>query len=245
MHPLLASFLSVAVVFLPVLHLTYHSPLIWPGIAVVYFLPTVVGLLLHRNYATIIFLINFAIGWTIVGWLLALFVALVARDAVSDQDDFLKRQYRATAGLSHRSGLRELTGRLKLGPGFLKPVAFPRGVAPLLHFTPLPRVDSFTAAQIEPIQIEPIPGEPQIIPEPHLSAEPHITAESHITWIDRLRPARKIRLEYADSPRHFTTHNLFLTCLGADPDGHEYLGGVVGKHFRAFRTDHILRIRAA
>ena len=42
-------------------------------IVAVYFVPTIVAVLRHHQQSVAIFLLNFILGWTLIGWLGALF----------------------------------------------------------------------------------------------------------------------------------------------------------------------------
>ncbi len=46
--------------------------------AALYFLPTIIALMLHRSNAGIVALINFLLGWSFVGWIVALVMALTS-----------------------------------------------------------------------------------------------------------------------------------------------------------------------
>jgi hypothetical protein len=53
-------------------------------IAVVYFIPTVVALARHRPNTISIFFLNLSVGWSIVGWIIALFWAIADAERTGD-----------------------------------------------------------------------------------------------------------------------------------------------------------------
>lgn len=53
----------------------FHFPFFLGGLAC-YFLPTIVGAARHKTNLVGIFLVNFLLGWSIVGWVVALVWAL-------------------------------------------------------------------------------------------------------------------------------------------------------------------------
>lgn len=52
--------------------------------AIVYFLPTVIGLARHKQNAMAIFALNLFLGWTLLGWVVAIVWALTVDRAVVD-----------------------------------------------------------------------------------------------------------------------------------------------------------------
>uniref|UniRef100_A0A7C3SQE8 Superinfection immunity protein n=1 Tax=Dictyoglomus turgidum TaxID=513050 RepID=A0A7C3SQE8_9BACT len=47
------------------------------GLILFYFLPTIIALLLHRKNTISVFLLNLFLGWTFIGWVIALVWATV------------------------------------------------------------------------------------------------------------------------------------------------------------------------
>ena len=49
---------------------------VWLGLAIIYFLPTIVAERKKKTNLNSIFVVNFFLGWTLLGWVIALAWAL-------------------------------------------------------------------------------------------------------------------------------------------------------------------------
>ena len=53
----------------------FHFPFFFAGIAL-YFLPTIIAAARHKTNLVGIFLVNFLLGWSVIGWIVALVWAI-------------------------------------------------------------------------------------------------------------------------------------------------------------------------
>lgn len=63
------------------LELIFMIPVILVGLGI-YFLPTILAAVRHHRNALLIFLIDFLLGWTVVGWVVALIMVFVEPGAI-------------------------------------------------------------------------------------------------------------------------------------------------------------------
>ena len=63
------------------MELLFMLPIMLVGIAI-YFLPTILAVMRHKPNALLIFLIDFLLGWTVVGWVVALIMVFVEPGAI-------------------------------------------------------------------------------------------------------------------------------------------------------------------
>ena len=61
--------------FLVPLYYVFNTFIILIGGFVIYFIPTVIACLRHRENADLVFVLNLFFNWTIIGWFVALFLA--------------------------------------------------------------------------------------------------------------------------------------------------------------------------